>query len=177
MRGADSLSTPLGPACALPGAPSTPLRAQPGVHGPSHEGCWLARPHFLLARRLQAATGTKGGLCLILGLLPARPLPPRGPGGDVCVCSQARVLWPSSEGSVHGRPRAPAVGPGGWEPGGRQPVPDPAGPPPSPAARSPEAAAGWLCACPAPAPMQTLAAPAQGVRLSSPGPARGPLAL
>lgn len=45
------------------------------------EGCWLAHPHFLLASGLQAAAGTKGGLCLLLGL-PGRPLPSLGPVGE-----------------------------------------------------------------------------------------------
>ena len=140
----------------LPRAPPLLCGPSPVSTGPGREGCWLAQPHFLLARRLRAATGTKGGLCLVLGLLPARPLPPRGPGGDVCVCSQARVLRPSCEGSAHERPQVPAAGPGAREPAA---CPGPSWPAtlPALAARSPEAAARQLRACPAPRPVQTLA--------------------
>ena len=73
------------------------------------EGCWLALPSFPLGPKAPGAAGTKGGLCLVLGLLPARPLPLQGPMGDACVWSQARLLRPSCEGSASGRPRAPAT--------------------------------------------------------------------
>lgn len=69
----------------------------PGVHralavrsaGRARAAGWRS-PHFLLAHRLRAALGTKGGLCPVLGRCPRR-----GPVGYVCVCSQAQLLWPA----------------------------------------------------------------------------------
>lgn len=103
---------PLGPALASAG----PWRR--GL--PGRQGCWLALPSFPLGPQAQAAAGTKGGLCLVRGRLPARPLPLPGPMGDVCVRSQARLLWPTCQGSGaagHGTSRGPEPGsPGAWEP-------------------------------------------------------------
>lgn len=153
-----------------PQGPSTSLRALPSVHGAWLQGCWLARPHFLLARRLRAATGTKGGLCLILGLLPARPLPPRGPRGDACICSQAARAQ-RTDGLGY-QPRA-------QEPRSQQPVLDPAGLPPFPH-QLPEAPR-WQPGSSMPAPRcllcRHLPSPAHSMCLSSPSPARHPLAL
>lgn len=70
-------------------------------------------------------------------------LPPPGPVGDVCVCSQARLPRLAGEGSVSdSRAHQPPAG---------RPVPGGAGPPPSPGAVT----GPPRCACPAPPPVQT----------------------
>lgn len=178
--GAGSLSTPLSPASALPRplprAPPLLCGPSPVSMGPGREGCWLARPHFLLARRLRAASGTKGGLCLVLGLLPTRPLPPRGPG--------VMFVFVAKRESSGQAARAQCTDSLGYqlqaqEPGSRQPVPDPAGLPPSPPwpPEAPRQQPGSsvpalrLLLC------RLLPSPAHGMRLSSPRPARHPLAL
>lgn len=160
----------------LPRAPPLLCGPSPVSMGPGREGCWLARPHFLLARRLRAASGTKGGLCLVLGLLPARPLPPRGPGVMFVFVAKRE-----SSGQAARAQCTDSLGyqPQAQEPGSRQPVPDPAGLPPSPPwpPEAPRQQPGSsvpalrLLLC------RLLPSPAHGMRLSSPRPARHPLAL
>lgn len=127
--GGEAGSRPLpGAAPHIPPPPGPALASaslwQPGLR--AGEGCWLALPHFLLARRLQAAAGTKGGLCLVLGPLPGWAAALAGPRGQcsrlqlrlrqpACVGPQAegRGSWLSGlAASQPGLPRAPWPPPG-----------------------------------------------------------------
>lgn len=109
-------------------APAAPLL------GPGVRWALAARPaggrppHFLLARRLRAAWEQRVD-CARSGPAPTRHSP-AGPVGDVCVCSQARILWPACKGL---RAAAPSTS---RRPGGSGPDPGRAGLPSSPEAAS-----------------------------------------
>lgn len=78
------------------------------------EGCWLALPSFPLGPQAPGR-GNKGWIVPCSGPSP-QPGAPAWPVGDVPVCSQAGLLWPTCEGPVSGRPWLPASGPGTQEP-------------------------------------------------------------
>ncbi|XP_045022269.1 basic salivary proline-rich protein 1-like [Bubalus bubalis] len=157
--GAGSLSILLSPASALPGAPpqgpSTPLRAQPGSGRPREQrvdcaSFWACSPP---------------GRC------------PRGALGVMFVFVAKRES--SGQAARAQRTNGLRYQPQAQEPRSRQPVLDPAGLPPSPPwppeapRRQPGSSvpALRLVLC------RHLPSPAHGMRLSSPRPARHPLAL
>lgn len=104
--GAGTHLTPLvdaaGPGLRRAARPSPERAPAATLLGPGVRWALAARPaggrppHFLLACRLRAAWEQRVD-CARSGPAPTRHSP-AGPVGDVCVCSQARILWPACKG-------------------------------------------------------------------------------